>query len=214
MPQDASEMQYVGQAKDLGVNYIITGNIERVPIINHPILNQYGNVINYSYSAKVIFSIKVISTETGGIFNSKNFEVGSGFLNLNTAEGAVNAAIRRAEVDVKKWVNETFPVNVGLLKIITKDDKGGALTVLISAGSESGLTEGKGHKVKATRFKIVEYTSEDVNGKAMKRTVQIGEALVDKVEDANFSECKVTEGKMEVANKVNAGVKLFLITVN
>jgi hypothetical protein len=191
----------------------VTGSVEKVPVMKHPNLDQYGNVISYTYSAKVIFSIKVINVETG-VFSTKNFEDGSGFLNMLNSESAVNNAIKRAETDVKKWINEAFPVNVGLVKIIKKDDKGGALSVLISAGSSSGVSEGKGRKNKPTRFKIVEYVSETVDGKIMKRTVQIGSAEIDLVNDENFSECIVTDGRAEVANKVDAGTKLFLITIN
>jgi hypothetical protein len=213
MPQDATEAQYTSQAKDLGVNFIVTGSVEKIPITNHPNFNQYGAVVGYTYSAKVFFSIKLINVETG-TSSTKSFEDGSGFFNMMNTESAVNNAINKAGTDVKKWANEAFPVNVGLVKIIKKDDKGGALSVLISAGSSSGVSEGKGRKNKPTRFKIVEYISETVDGKIMKRTVQIGSAEIDKVDDDNFSECIVTDGRKEVASKVDAGTKLFLITIN
>ena len=214
MPQDASQSQYVDQAKSLGVNYLVTGSIDMVPVTYYNKTDQYGNVIGKTYSAHIVFSIKVISVETGAVFNSKNFDIGSGFLHTVSSGEAVNNAIKHVEPAVKKWIGETFQVNIGLLRIIKKDDKGGALSVLISVGSESGISEGKGRKSRPTKFKIVEYDSETVDGKVMKRAVQIGMAEVDKVDDANFSECIVTEGRMDVAKKVDAGEKLFLITVN
>jgi hypothetical protein len=214
MPQDANESQYVSQAKDLGINYIVTGSVDRAPVTRYPIRDQYGNETGNTYSAHIAFSIKIINVETGSIFNSKSFDIGSGFLHTTTTASAVTNAIKHADIDVRKWINETFPVNVGLVKIIKKDDKGGALSVLISAGSSSGVSEGSGRKNKPTRFKIVEYVSENVDGRVMKRTSQIGSAEVDKVDDENFSECIVTDGRMEVANKMDAGTKLFLITIN
>jgi hypothetical protein len=214
MPQDATESQYTSQAKDIGVNYLITGSVDRVPATRYPIKDSYGNVTGNLYSARVFFSIKVINVETGTVFSSKSFDAGSGFLHTVSTEAAIFNAIKNADADVKKWINETFPVNIGLMKIIKKDAKGGALSILISAGSESGISEGKGGKNKLTKFKIVEYVTETFDGKSMKRTVQIGSAQVDKVDDANFTECTVTDGKMDVAKKFDAGDKLFLITIN
>ena len=211
IPQSAGGDPYIDVAKTYGVAYMISISLNALSTQNFSSTDANG-VIHPAFAAHVSITIKVINTETGAIFNSKTFDMNP-FLRMTTPQASLSLALGNFNVALKKWVGAAFPITIGVVRIIEQNDKKGAVKILIKAGSESGVFAGKSKKDK-TQFKVVEYVSEDVNGKTMSRTVAIGTAEMEQVDDANFSDCKVTNGGLEIAKKIADGKKLFLITTN
>jgi hypothetical protein len=215
MAQDASESQYIDKAKSLGITYLITGAIHSVTTYQDNAKDQNGNIVSF-YNSDVIFSMKIIESQTGKIFNSDTIHTRSR-RDFNiilqpkstialSPQSAIIAAIHNGGFWVFREISKTFPDIITIVKVLAKDDKGGALLILVSGRSEPPHVQPPPPQ-RPKQYKIVEYATETVDGKLIKRTVPIGIAQVD---NENYTECIVTDGRMDVAKKIMQGKKLFL----
>ncbi len=196
-PDAAKTEAAMQKAKELGLDYLVTGSLTKANVMFY----------NNAYYGDFKFTLKVFNVETGMFFNTKSFSAGSiaGPYKLNE-KASVDANLKKLMEDVKSWAMGVFPKKTEIVKIIATDDKKGATRVLISSGSNDG--EQKAH----TRFKIVEYVSEKVGDKTVKRTIPVGLGEVIKVEDANFSDFAVKRGGQDIVAKLQAGTKLYIRT--
>ncbi len=226
MAGEAWQSQYADRARSLGITYLIIGKIDSVSIYQDSSKDQNAKIIT-SYNADVVFSINIIESKTGIIFNSDTIHARArsdfkptfpqkSMTLYPSADSAIVAALYHGGFWVFRMISKTFPEIIRPVRILAKDDKGGALLVLISAGSKSSLLKNIGQYKTGRRkeLKIIQYTTETGDNKVLRRIVQIGLAEVDKVDDQNFSECIVTDGRMEVAKKINAGEELFFVPLN
>ena len=104
------------------------------------------------------------------------------------------------------WIGEAFPVKMKVVKILEQNGKS-AKVVLVSGGSENGITE-------KTNVRIVYYEEIDLDGKKISRPVDIAEGKIIKVEDQNFSDCKIQTNGQDVQKKIDEGKQLFVITID
>lgn len=74
--------------------------------------------------------------------------------------------------------------------------------MLVAAGSARGIREGY-------QLEIYYTTNEDVDGVSYQRDILLGLLKVDVVENANFSQARVKEGKKEIKKALNEGKKLY-----
>jgi curli biogenesis system outer membrane secretion channel CsgG len=203
----------VEQGRSLGADYIIAGSINSITATTTPVRNANGVIISYSYAGNVSFTLKQISVETGQVVNSKDINENNGMggyssFNFTTSpENALTRVMQTCGKAVRKWIAEVFPVQTSVLKVGESSESKGAKTLVIAGGSGVGLGEG-------TDVRIIYYEANVVDGKALMRPVELAEGKIIKIEDANFSQCKVKSNGQEVLRMINEGQKLYIITKN
>ncbi len=205
----------VAQGKSIGADFILTGSVAiSTTSAKLNVTNSNGQVTGYRtvYTAYLNIGLKVASIETGEVVNSKtitlNNNTAGGFMVGFTGSTSPEQAVMKLIGDlkggkaVKKWIGEAFPIKSKVVKIQDADKK----ILLISGGSEQGFKE-------KTDVRIVTYEDTDVDGKIFSRTIDVATGKIQKVEDANFSECKIKSSNWdEVVKKIDEGKKLFVIT--
>ena len=77
----------------------------------------------------------------------------------------------------------------------------------------AGLIKQIGGVKKGDKFKIVELTESELNGKKVFRKKEVGTIKVSKVEDENFSICTVDTGGAAINSKFVEKIKLQVISL-
>ena len=200
-----SSANLVEQGKLLGAQYVLAGNVDSADVTANR--DERGQAA--SYAATVVLSLKVIDIETGAVAGSDKYEVSSGagggvFGAMLSFAKSPQDAIRKALGDVPKkmmpFVMRTFTLSFSLAEI--SESQGDAATqVLLAGGSGAGLKKGD-------VLKVVEIATMEVEGKPLVRKKDVGDLVVETVEDENFSICGVSRGGPAIAEKMAAKAKL------
>lgn len=102
----------------------------------------------------------------------------------------------------QRFIQQYFPLpGIRLVKMLEGTNK--AESILIAAGSKSGLT-------RKEKLEIKELVYEEIEGESFEREVTLGIAKVYQIENENFTICKVEEGGKIISEKLASGVRLFL----
>ena len=200
-----SSANLVEQGKLLGAQYVLAGNVDSADVTANR--DERGQAA--SYAATVVLSLKVIDIETGAVAGSDKYEVSSGagggvFGAMLSFAKSPQDAIRKALGDVPKkmtpFVMRTFTLSFSIAEV--SESQGDAATkVLLAGGSGAGLKKGD-------VLKVVEIATLEVEGKPLVRKKDVGDLVVDLVEDENFSLCTVARGGPAIAEKMAAKAKL------
>jgi curli biogenesis system outer membrane secretion channel CsgG len=208
---DFIDGKVVDQGKSIGAQYLISGRVisAQATQVN---TKQANGSMTTSYQAKITVSLKVIDVATGQVIASDQIQPSSGSglggalgLNATSKDKAISGAIDAIGSQIDYFVAKNFPATFSIAEIQEKDKDGAAVTVLISGGSGYGLQ-------KKDRFKVVEITEMEVDGKKMTRKKEIGELKITNVEDENFSVCTVQSGGNDIVSKFEAKAKLQVIS--
>ena len=210
--EDFMDGQVVAQGKSLGAEYLVSGNV-----------NSYTNDGNV---AKFTFTLSVIDVASNRVLGSEQIEskgggyggailmgmvatasTGQATPNTGDPESAFKKALNDVSKDVDRFVNKNFPLMLSIAELQQKDKKGMPLTLLISGGSSMGVKKGD-------KFRVVELSEMEVDGKKMTRKKEVGQVQVVNVEDENFSSCKVLAGGAEIGTKSQSGAKLKIVTLS
>ncbi len=189
----------VEQSKAMGASYIVTGNVTEASFEEKqsttPSFGGFGGVSIPNRKAKISFGIKVIDVATGEIMASEIFS--------DEAKGknAFDDALEKIKPSIEKFIKENFKLNTTLVSIEEKNSSNEAIKVLISGGTAIGLKP-------KTILKVYEVTTLVVEGKNIPRKKEIGKIEIEKVEDENFSICKVLLGGNLITTKSEAGASL------
>ena len=173
------------------------------------------NTSNY-YAGTASIAVDIINLETGSYIKKKIFE-------LRGAAGTKEESIKQAFVgmnlqayEIRKWINLEFPIIIRIYEFVKVDKINEAEIVSITAGSNL-LSEKTGTDIfnfSKQKFKVVETYTADFDGKPTVRHREIGRIKILRIEDENFTLCKVTDGGKEITEKMNQGVKLEVISIN
>jgi hypothetical protein len=199
----------VEQDKIKGAEYLIAPHINFISTEEMVYIDEKtGRKGSNGYKAKISVTLKVIDITTGKVKISETLELKEGNLfksmikKHNTQTSAIEDGIKKISKEVDKFVSKHFPVTLTVVEITT-EKKVQASIILIGGGSDSGIK--KGDKVI-----IFEKEMKEVNGKMLERTKEIGSGKIKKVEDANFSVCKVSKGGQAIKQKLDGGNTLFI----
>ncbi len=223
----------VEQGKSLGAQYLITGIVNQY-------FND-GEMCKMSFSINVVdvATSQILNTTTidtkkgghaksaghagllaGGLLAASHVPVvgmaalaGAGAMNRRTNttsnDGGKIKVFEKSLNDIapqiEDFVEENFPASYPVVKIEKKNKKGHVVSVLIAGGKSTGLEEGQ-------KLKIVRLTELEVSGKKVVRKQEIGLLTIEKVEDENFSICKVTDETEDIANNMDAKAQMVAIT--
>ena len=211
--EDFIDGKALEQGKSLGAEYLVSGNV-----------NSYSND---GTQAKFTFTLSVMEVATSKMLNSEQIEskggsIGGGMLmglaasaasggepvsNAGNPEAVFKKALNDVAKDIDRFIAKNFPLMLSIAETQTKDKNGAPLTLLISGGSATGVKKGD-------KFRVVEMAELEVDGKKMTRKKEVGQIQVVKVEDENFSSCKVLAGGTDIGLKGQAGAKLKVITLS
>jgi curli biogenesis system outer membrane secretion channel CsgG len=217
--EDFIDSKVIEQGRTLGAKYIVTGQL-----INVATSSAYSvEYKKYIYNASVLVSIKLIDVETSQVLQAETFGRGQssapvegGFFKQlmagscdvggsgNSTDEALRSAMSNLACGIKNWVKRVFPVMVPVVEIQEANKKKGAKKILIAGGTGIGLTVKK-------ELTIVEFIKVNVDGKELTRKKEIGKVEVIKVEDENFSICVVSEGGIEIQDRIDKGITLKAI---
>ncbi|TKB99603.1 CsgG/HfaB family protein [Pedobacter cryotolerans] len=192
---DFIDGQTVEQSKSMGASYIVTGNVIESSFEEQNNALGYGGLSITSRKAKISFNIKVIDVSTGEIMASEKFS--SEAKGKNGFDDALNII----KPNIEKFIKDNFKIAISIANIEEKNASNEATKVLISGGTNIGL------KLQTT-LKVFELTYLLVDGKKIPRKKEIGQITVEKIEDENFSICKVINGGATIAAKLDARANL------
>ncbi|MBK8516026.1 MAG: hypothetical protein IPL55_06970 [Saprospiraceae bacterium] len=179
----------IKDGKKVGAKYIITGEVDRVDIEKSQ--SSQGIV---SFSAGFSFLLKFIDPETNVLKASEQISVtaGRGILaglskSSESPKAAVDASLGKISKEVENFIFTSFAIEPIKVIEILKEGKDKIEKILIAAGSSYNLKNG-------TQLELFTPTETEVNGKKMIREKFLGKAKIEKVEDENFSVCKISDG--------------------
>jgi hypothetical protein len=183
----------ITQAKSLGAQYIVTGNILKAGIETKP--SNFPLGITNTNIAELLFDISIVDVTSGE-------EVATTRL-TGTGKGkyAFDEALKETTLGIDKFIRDNLKSPVSIAQIEEKNSSGDAIRVLLVAGSLTGVKEGD-------EFRVYEITDLVIDGKKMHRKKTLGKIAVAKVEDENFSVCLVKEGGGDIARKVESSAKI------
>lgn len=196
MGEDYIDGQTVEQSKSMGASYIVTGNVtEALFEEKQSELSGIGGFSIPSRKAKISFNIKVIDVSTGEIMASEKFSAeGKG-------KNGYDEALDLVKPNIEKFIKDNFKITASIASIEEKNASNEAVKILISGGTGIGLKP-------QTTLKVFELTSLMVDGKKIPRKKEIGQIVVEKVEDENFSICNVVSGGAVITAKSESGSNL------
>lgn len=155
----------LGALKTIGGKYVMTGDITSLNVVRGT--NSEGKVY---YEGEVIFTLKVIDTETGETKATKTYSAKGKDATENTGRFAAVKAVSTALMN--EFVNDTFKVTGCLIEFGEMDKKGNPKEVYVNIGSSVGVSSGQNFDVyiektiggSAARTKIAEITFKESNG--------------------------------------------------
>lgn len=203
--EDFIDSKAIESGKALGAQYLILGNINSASVAENTTDGKR------SYSGTVSIALKVVDITTGQVIASETITKSAGgglfatLINSDTQQDAINKAIKGLEGGIDKFVKNNFPIIFSIAEISEVSKKGEAKTVTVAGGTLFGVKKGD-------KFKVMELTTIEVDGKKKERKKEIGELKVTKVDDENFSTCSVTTGGADINKKFTEKVKLQVIT--
>lgn len=137
-------------------------------------------------STRISFTIELIDVKTGVIIKE------------DTYDGSIN----RINYFVQNFVKKAFPFEFQILEVLEMKGDKKAKNLLVYGGEKQGLRAG-------TYLRVFEVSEENVDGRILKREVQIGKLFVMKLDTGgNFSLCRITKGKKTILEKLNQNVRM------
>lgn len=203
----------VPQGASLGAQFLVAGHVISASASEFTTTDpKTGRTTSGGFKAKLSISLKVIDVSTSQVNVAETIEPKGGSMlgqlagvAPSTAHAAIQKAINDIGNKVDEFVARNFPVTFQIVEIQAKESNGSAKTILISGGSGFGLKKG-------VKLKVIELSEIEVSGKKMQRKKDVGELLITKVEDENFSTCSVKSGGSDINSKFEAKAKLQVVT--
>lgn len=180
----------------LNANYIIQGTLNSIGIEHKTGKNVIGGG-NYSYyEASLNYTIQLINPATGATESSYTY-VASG-RDDNSKDGARKAAIVGSATNMKKFIEEAFPVKGTIVQVADGDSKK-AKSVYINLGNDQGIQKGQ---------KFVVYAIVDIAGEKSEK--EIGTLTAVEVMSASRTQCKVNDGGDVIAKNMASNVEMTI----
>jgi TolB-like protein len=195
--------QTVDQNSSLGAEYLVSGNLSSLHI--QEMILADSSII---YGAKLYINLKVINVESGETISSTTITPVAGNqlaaaygIGAKTPEMAIAKALKDIEKQIDTFVAENFPLNITIAEITNINE------LLLAVGSYFGV------KVK-DKYKVVELSEMEIDGRKLTRKKEIGEIVVVQVESENFSICKIKKGGALILARFNAGARLKCVSID
>ena len=175
-----------------GVEIVVKGHFTSLDVKS---VTKDGKV---TYETEINYTLKVVDAQSGQITATQNFKHSG---SAETKEKSITDSFTLSADDMKRFVNQNFKIT-GIVKTLDQvDNKKGAKTLYITAGSNAGVESGQPCEV----FQEVEMAGEMISKK-------IGEIKVKDVLSGTLSLCNVNKGGKEIQKAFESGVKLTVVS--
>lgn len=175
-----------------GVEIVVKGHFTSLDVKS---VTKDGKV---TYETEINYTLKVVDAQSGQITATQNFKHSG---SAETKEKSITDSFTLSADDMKRFVNQNFKIT-GIVKTLDQvDNKKGAKTLYITAGSNAGVESGQPFEV----FQEVEMAGEIISKK-------IGEIKVKDVLSGTLSLCNVNKGGKEIQKAFESGVKLTVVS--
>ena len=175
-----------------GVEIVVKGHFTSLDVKS---VTKDGKV---TYETEINYTLKVVDAQSGQITATQNFKHSG---SAETKEKSITDSFTLSADDMKRFVNQNFKIT-GIVKTLDQvDNKKGAKTLYITAGSNAGVESGQPFEV----FQEVEMAGEMISKK-------IGEIKVKDVLSGTLSLCNVNKGGKEIQKAFESGVKLTVVS--
>ena len=175
-----------------GVEIVVKGHFTSLDVKS---VTKDGKV---TYETEINYTLKVVDAQSGQITATQNFKHSG---SAETKEKSITDSFTLSADDMKRFVNQNFKIT-GIVKTLDQvDNKKGAKTLYITAGSNAGVESGQPFEV----FQEVEMAGEMISK-------NIGEIKVKDVLSGTLSLCNVNKGGKEIHKAFESGVKLTVVS--
>ena len=175
-----------------GVEIVVKGHFTSLDVKS---VTKDGKV---TYETEINYTLKVVDAQSGQITATQNFKHSG---SAETKEKSITDSFTLSADDMKRCVNQNFKIT-GIVKTLDQvENKKGAKTLYITAGSNAGVESGQPFEV----FQEVEMAGEMISKK-------IGEIKVKDVLSGTLSLCNVNKGGKEIQKAFESGVKLTVVS--
>lgn len=201
----AVDAETLVKMKNLNAKYVIQGHVTTLETVKRT--TDKGEVF---YSSNAAFDLKIIDIETGTLKEAKSYS-----LTGSTSPGLLSSGVGdtpdkafadllkvHVDTDMKKLVNESFPVEGTILEI-AEEKKGKVTGVYINLGSLQGFSKGQVFKV---------YVEREIAGRKSQK--EIGEVKIDAVEGDDISLCKVSKGGDDIKAALGEGQPILIRSIH
>ena len=181
--QKATRMNDNHEVKDmveLNANFILKGALNSINTVSKTGKDVVSGVSYTYWESKLSYSITLIDPATGATASAKNYT--STATSRDGANASRNAAIEGSSNNMKKFIEECFPVK-GTIVAIADGDSKKAKSVYINLGNDAGMTKGQ---------KLAVYQVIDIAGEKSEK--EIGTLTVKESMSATRSLCTVDKG--------------------
>ena len=207
----------VEQGKILGASHLLVGEIEFIQF------EEAGSTVFASLlsdddtkdrnerdglkmlKAAVDLNFNIVDVETGKIIETESLDFGGDAIKVGSMDSA--SAILDLKDNIYKKTNEFiykhWPQTYNIVKVEERGKFGKPALFYINGGGASNLEEG-------CKFEVVKIDSLDLGGGAMEVIErQLGEAIIDEVNSAQVSLCRVVSGRKEILESTDNGDAIF-----
>ncbi len=179
----------------LNADFILTGVLKSITETQGQQKSWDGKTYT-AWKANIEFTINLIDPATGATTNSYSYT--SSASSTSNSEEARTNAINSCSGNLKRFIEEAFPVRGKILQMAEGDNKK-AKTVYINLGNDQGIQKGQ---------KFIVYEVVDIAGEKSEK--EIGTLTVNEVMSATRSLCKVNDGGQEISANLSAGKEMTL----
>lgn len=178
---------------EVGADYIVNGTVT-----NYDVTTLKSDDGSVSYDAVLTINLIVTNVIDGATKGTSTITART-TIPCDTQDLALTKAVSTSEMKVKKFIGETFKLEVQIVQILEKTEKE-ASKVLLEVGSGMG--------VKKNDIFIV---NEEQKIGSKVRLIELGKLKVTKVDGEDFSQCKVSDGGEKILSAFNEGKKMKIV---
>ena len=199
--QNATRMNDNHEVKDiveLNANFILKGALNSINTVSKTGKDLIsGNSYTY-WESKLSYTIVLIDPATGATASTNTYT--STATSRDGSQAARNSAIEGSASNMKKFIEDCFPVK-GTIVAIADGDSKKAKTVYINLGNDAGMTKGQ---------KLAVYQVIDIAGEKSEK--EIGTLTVQESMSATRSLCKVDKGGDIIVKAMATNAELTIKT--
>lgn len=192
-----ADMREVKDIIRLNADFILKGNLNSLNTTQKTEKNYKGELQTY-YQAQLSYTITLIDPATGATQNTYSYSFSA--KSNDGANAARTAVINGSSANMKKFIEEAFPVRGTIVQVADLDSKKNvAKTVYINLGNDQGI--GKGQK-------FVVYAVVDIAGEKSEK--EIGTLTAVEVMSGTRTLCKVNNGGDEIAKNLASNAEMTI----
>ncbi|MCE7923879.1 MAG: hypothetical protein DYG98_12540 [Haliscomenobacteraceae bacterium CHB4] len=206
---DFVDGETLSKTKSKGAKFLLVGKVATCTVEEKKSTSTTG--LSVSYECFLNVGLRLIDVETGVTAQSYTLQNEKKMLSdwnildgdKSTPSEAIQAAVKKLDKDIKKFMDSYFPVEASVVKL-KESSKDKAVLVLVGIGSDSGVQ-------KKQKFLVKEKSL--VEGEPYYELV--GEVEIEEVNGKGISTAKVTKGGKEIFTKMSQpGTKLVITSKN